>query len=87
MTAPSVPLPRYAYYEGPKPIGEIWTLRRDTLTMSCTLATHRLGWELRLTAGRNVVRTQLCTFEADVFTTSQAWRDEAQRQGWSATAE
>ena len=83
MTLPKGGLPRYAYYQGPQPIGDVFTLRRDALTMTCALATHRLGWELRLTAGRNVVRTHLCKFEAEVFAVGQAWEDEAKRQGWS----
>ena len=77
------PLKRYDYYLGPKSLGDLWTLTRDTLTMRCALATHRLGWELKLTAGSNFSRSQVCKSESDVHKVSQDWKDEARTKGWS----
>ena len=80
--APRV-LDRYDYYRGPKSLGDEWTVSRDALTMRCALSTHRLGWELRLTAGTNFLRSQVCKTQTEVFETSAAWRAEALSKGWA----
>jgi hypothetical protein len=76
-------LQKYDYYRGPQPLGEMWTMKRDALTLKCTVATHRLGWELRLAAGSSFSRSQVCRSESDVFDVARAWRDEASAKGWS----
>jgi hypothetical protein len=76
-------LRRYDYYAGPQHIGEMWTATRAALTMRCALSTHRLGWELRLTAGSSFSRSQVCKSEQEVFDTSDAWLAEAKSKGWS----
>ena len=75
-------LRRYDFYQGPQTIGDLWTLKRDALTMRCTVSTHRLGWELRLTAG-TFNRVQVCKTETEVFSISDAWEAEARLKGWS----
>jgi hypothetical protein len=84
MTDDRTALDRYDYYRGPRPLGDRWALKRGTLTLRCTLATHRLGWELRLTSGASFSRTKICKTEADVSTTADAWQAEALKQGWQA---
>ena len=76
-------LDRYDYYRGPKPLADRWTATRDTLRMRCSLSTHRLGWELRLTAGSNFRRSQVCKTEREVHETSDAWKAEAISKGWT----
>ena len=82
-TAPPV-LQKYDYYQGPKSLGDVWTLTKGQLKLRCALATHRLGWELRLTAGANFLRSRVCKSEKEVFETHQAWRAEAIAKGWPA---
>lgn len=77
------PLKKYDYYLGPKPLGELWAVSRSALKLRCILATHRLGWELRLVSTSSFSRTQVCKSESDVFTTSDAWLAEAQGKGWT----
>ena len=77
------PLKRYDYYKGPQRLGELWTLSRSSLTMRCALSTHRLGWELRLTAGASFSRSQVCRSETEVDATSRAWETEARAKGWT----
>jgi hypothetical protein len=76
-------LERYDYYRGPRPLGDEWTLTRGSIKLRCALATHRLGWELRLTAGSNFIRSKVCKTQTDVFDTSTAWKAEAIGQGWT----
>jgi hypothetical protein len=75
-------LKRYDFYGGPKPLDDLWTLSRDTLTMRCRLATHRLGWELRLMSGASLLRSQVCRSEGEVFSVGEAWKAEAKLKGW-----
>ena len=89
MTSPDEPaqpappaLQKYDYYLGPKSLGDVWTLTKGQLKLRCALATHRLGWELRLTAGANFLRSQVCKSEREVFETSDAWKAEAITKGW-----
>jgi hypothetical protein len=82
MTDARPALARYDYYLGPKRLGDLWTLKRDALTLRCALSTHRLGWEVRLTSGASFSRTQVCKTESDVYATSETWRADALKQGW-----
>ena len=89
MTSPDGPqqavpaaLQKYDYYQGPKSLGDVWTLAKGPLKLRCALATHRLGWELRLTAGANFLRSQVCKSEREVSETQDAWRAEAISKGW-----
>jgi hypothetical protein len=76
-------LQRYDFYRGPQSLGDLWTMRRGALTLRCALATHRLGWELRLTAGSNFSRSQVCKGPQEVFDAADAWKAEAAAQGWT----
>jgi hypothetical protein len=78
-------LQKYDYYQGPKLLGDLWTLTKGQLKLRCALATHRLGWELRLTAGANFLRSQVCKTEQEVFETHEGWRAEAIAKGWVVT--
>jgi hypothetical protein len=79
-------LQRYDYYSGPRSLGTLWTARRGALEMRCALSTHRLGWDLRLTAGANALRSLVARSEAEVHATSEAWRQEAAGKGWTVDA-
>ena len=75
-------LKRYEYYRGPQSLGDAWTLSRGALILRCAIATHSLGWELRLTSGQNFLRSQVCKSESEVVSVSDAWVVEAKSKGW-----
>ncbi|MEO8483907.1 MAG: hypothetical protein ABI634_16980 [Acidobacteriota bacterium] len=77
------PFKRYDYYLGPKMLGDMWVVSRGTLKMRCVLATHRLGWELKLSSTSSFSRSQVCKSESEVTSTSDAWLAEAKGKGWS----
>ncbi len=64
-------------------MADVWTLQRGTVTLRCTLATNPLGWELRLSKGNNLQRSQVCKTEDAVFDTSDTRRQEAGKKGWA----
>lgn len=67
----------YEALDGPQVVGDMWRLTRRDRTVTCTVSTHRLGWELRLTIAGELWRSQVCRTEADVFETSATWEVEA----------
>ncbi len=83
---PDVSLRRFDAYVGIVTLPNMWRLtkRADQLvcTLMCTLATHPLGWELRVLQGEELRRSQVCKAEADVFDTAEAWKAEALARGW-----
>jgi hypothetical protein len=76
-------LKRYDDYAGIQRIGRMWALSQGPRVLHCTLTTHPLGWELRLTIGDSMSRTQVCKIEPDVFEAAAAWRAEAEQKGWT----
>lgn len=51
--------------------------------MTCALASHQLGWELRLAIGADFYRSEVCRTEPSVFEVAEAWRMEAEGKGWA----
>ena len=76
-------LKKYDYYKGPQLLGTEWTLKRGDVALVCALSTHSLGWELRMKAGANFLRSQVCKTESEVAATSAAWQTEAKGKGWT----
>jgi len=37
-------LQRYNSYEGPRPLGNMWSVTRGAMTLRCALPTHVVGW-------------------------------------------
>jgi hypothetical protein len=75
-------LRRYDSYRRIEPLGPMWTLTKNARTAACALATHPLGWELTIRLGGELVRSQVCKAETDVFETSDRWRRDWEAKGW-----
>jgi hypothetical protein len=75
---------RYDSHRGAVDLGRLWTLTRNGEELAVYVFTHPLpGWELRLVREAEVQdRTTVSTVEA-VFSTAEAWRTRAERQGWA----
>ena len=63
-------------------LSDLWKLTKNGKTLTVEVRTHPLGWELRAVIGLEMQRTQVCKSEAEVRTTSDAWREEAAAKGW-----
>jgi hypothetical protein len=48
----------------------------------CTLATHPLGWELRLMA-TDLLRSQVCRSSEEILNTHEQWKAAMIEKGWS----
>ena len=67
-------LRRYDSYAGITVLGDMWTLERGKEQMHCRISTHPLGWELRQMRGVNLIHSQVCKTEADVFKSADVWQ-------------
>jgi hypothetical protein len=77
-------LVRYDPDTGRRQLGDMWTCRKGSRSLMCSAWTHPHGWELRVEADGEMVRTQVCRHEADVFETAQLWKSAATQNGWHA---
>jgi hypothetical protein len=71
------------FEDRPEKLGDLWTMRKGAMTLVCTLATHSLGWELRLFVNGDFIRSQVAKAQTAVLDTSDAWRVEAVEKGWT----
>jgi len=62
--------------------GDVFTLTKADRRATTALWTHQLGWELRLTIGAEMVRTQVCRSEDEVFSTGETWKAGLWVKGW-----
>lgn len=82
MSDTPIALRTYNEFAGIERLADFWVMRQREHVMRCTLSTHPLGWELRLTAGDLFIRSQVCKTQTQVFDTSEAWQKEAILKGW-----
>jgi hypothetical protein len=69
----------------PKELGELFILRKNGREAVCKLLTHQFGWECRLYVGQQeeIVQSQVCRTEDQVFTTGETWKAALQEKGWT----
>jgi len=75
-------LQRELWHGVPADLGEMFHLAKGEKHARCALWTHQLGWELRLTIGADVVMTQVCRSEDEVFATGETWKAGLWVKGW-----
>ncbi len=63
-------------------VGDVFVLKKGKHTAHCVLQTHPLGWELRLTAGTELLQSQVSRSQDDVLDTSERWTAAMQEKGW-----
>jgi hypothetical protein len=63
-------------------LGSMWTLRKGQRTVVCLLTTHPLGWELSARVDGELLRSEVCKLESQVFDTSTAWQRDWEAKRW-----
>jgi len=76
-------LMRYNPVHGVQNMGNVWTLTKGEKRLVCTLHTHRMGWELRVWYGPELVRSQVCKTHDEVLSTPERWKATALTDGWA----
>ena len=67
----------------PSELGDLFRLTKGEKSARCALWSHWSGWELRLDAAGEMIRTQVCRSEEEVFSTGERWKKNMQSRGWS----
>ena len=76
-------LMRYNPVHGVQNMGHLWVLTKGRKRLVCALHTHPTGWELRVWYGPELVRSQVCKTQDDVFFTAEKWKATALTDGWA----
>ena len=75
-------LRRDVWNGAPNQLGDLLLMRKGPRVATCELWTHELGWECRLLAGNELIASQVCRSQEDVFSFIETWRDALKRKGW-----
>lgn len=76
------PTPRREHWDGqPVELGDAWILRKGDKVARCILASHELGWELRLMT-HDLLRSQVCRTSDEVLRTHEEWKTALIAKGW-----
>jgi hypothetical protein len=67
----------------PAQLGDLLLMRKGALVATGQLWSHEFGWECRLFAGEELIATQVCRAQDDVFSFGETWREALKRKGWS----
>jgi hypothetical protein len=79
--------PQRDYWTGEQTeLGDAWTLHKGGKVARCYLMSHLFGWEVYLTVGDELLRSQVCRSSQDVLETQDAWRVAMLAKGWAPTA-
>jgi len=77
-------LQRPNWHGTPIMLGDLFILHKNRWEAKAVLQTHQLGSEVRLMIGAQaeVVQTQVCRTQEDVFTTGEQWKAAMAEKGW-----
>lgn len=67
----------------PAQLGDVFCLTKDGREAVCALWSHWAGWELRLNVAGQMVATQVCRSQEDVFSTGETWKKNLRVRGWA----
>lgn len=69
-------LQRPDWHGSPIDLGELFIVKKNGRQATCKLRSHQFGWELLLFVGAQieVVQTQVCRSQDEVFDTGEQWK-------------
>ncbi len=70
-------------YRGQEPLGNLWMLHKQKRTVVCSLTTHPLGWEVVARVDGELMRSEVCKKETQVFDLAEAWKPVWEAKGWT----
>jgi hypothetical protein len=78
-------LQRPHWHGTPVALGELFILHKNRREAKAIIFTHQLGWEVRLLIGAQaeVVQTQVCRTQDEVFDCGEQWKAAMVEKGWS----
>jgi hypothetical protein len=81
--APQV-LQRLTWDRVSREMGDLFVLRTNRRESRAIIFSHVFGWEVRLVLGaqRELVRSQVCRSQEEVFSAGEEWKEALIVQGW-----
>ena len=76
-------LQRFKWNGEPRQIGTCWRFRKSKRKAQCELWSHIVGWELRLIASGELLQSQVCRTQEEVFDTFEQWKAAMLEKGWT----
>ena len=67
-------LQRYNWNGESRQLGSCWRMHTNKRNAECELWTHILGWELRLIVSGELLQSQVCRTQEEVFDTFEQWK-------------
>jgi hypothetical protein len=67
-----------------KEAGEIWRLRKGKKEAVCTLWTHQMGGQARVTVGRELWRYEALVDTEALVDLAMEWKWQFEEKGWKA---
>jgi hypothetical protein len=67
-------LQRDPYFAGPRKQGDLFILKKGERSAVCELWSHQFGFELRLEAAGELLQSQVCRSDREVFDTFEEWK-------------
>ena len=80
MTGPIINIP--AWDGTMREVAEVFRLRKDQRTAVCTLVTHPIGGEVRVTVGRELLRSEAARDGLTLVNAALAWKQQFIDNGW-----
>jgi hypothetical protein len=75
-------LQRLTWDGRPRELGDLFVVQKGSKTARCQLVTNQLGWECPLLVGQELVQSQVCRHQDDVFTTGETWKAAMLEKDW-----
>lgn len=76
-------LQRALWHGEPKELDDLFRLSKGTKSARCTIWSHWSGWELKLLVDGELLQTQVCRAEDEVFSTGARWKAAMIEKGWT----
>jgi hypothetical protein len=76
-------LQRFNWNGQPRKIDICWRLHKAKRKAECEMWSHILGWELRLIASGELLQSQVCRTQDEVFDTFEQWKAAMVGRGWT----
>lgn len=62
----------------------VWTLRKLNREARCVIVSNPLGWELRLSVGSELLRSEVHRDQFAILDCADAWKDRMGEKGWQS---
>jgi hypothetical protein len=74
---------RREFFTEPERLSPVWMVRKGQRAAECSIWTHPLGFELRLSVGDELLRSEVIRDQDALIRVQEAWRQALEAKGWT----